>query len=404
MKFLKNSYKRITACVLALAVLISALTVGVAVVADSNDTFYEGVKDVPWNGQIATKFAGGNGSESNPYLIETPNQLAYLVKNDIETVDGGSKNKYYKLTANIYLNDIYNVNWKSDEPNSWFSTASSARFKGHLDGDGYTIFGLYSSSSSNVGLFSYADVWFNNVTIKNLTISDSEITTTGNYAGAFIGFAYSSINSNTLLFENCYVTDSVNISTPSGGGTTGGFIGYAQQNKNSIKNSACLATLQGKTVGGFTGGFGNSSGASAENSFAVCSTLGSGINNKTNCYVVTFIARTQWIALRTSGNASIYFDDIMVVQLSDKLYPVPEKEKIPVLNTDNVIEDNSGSDDEDDSEETIIIKKRRKKKKNTESEFNAGLLIAIIVGSVVVLSAVVTVTIILIKRRKKKIE
>ena len=299
MKILKSNFKRVVACILALAVLISALTLSFGVVADSSDTFYEGVKDVPWNGQIATKFAGGNGTESNPYLIETPNQLAYLLKHDVETVDGASKNKYYKLTANIYLNDIYNANWKNDEPNSWLATASTARFKGHLDGDGYTIFGLYINSSENVGLFSYADVWFNDVSIKNLTISDSELATTGNYAGAFIGFAYSSINSNTLTFENCYVTDSVSISSPIGGGTTGGFIGYAQKNKNSIKNSASLATLKGKSMGGFTGGFGNANSSSAENSFAVCTTLGS-INNKTNCYVISDIASIKGKAAKTA--------------------------------------------------------------------------------------------------------
>ena len=135
----------------------------------------------------------------------------------------------------------------------------------------------------------------------------------------------------------------------------------------------------------------------------------------------TFIARTQWIALRTSGNASLYFDDIMVAALSDELYPIPEKEKIPVLNMDNDIQDDSDDfsditddqdddysyeedddEDDDDSEEIIIIKKRRKKKKNTSSNSNIGLLVAIIVGAVSVVGAIVIVTIILIKRRKKK--
>lgn len=217
-----------------------------------------------WDGSIADSFSGGSGTASDPYLIETPDQLAYLVNHDIVTVDGASKNKYYKLTADIYLNNIYNANWKNEKPNSWFSTESSKRFKGHLDGDGHTIYGLYTNTASSIGLFAFADAYHNDVSIKNLTISNSEITTTASYAGAFIGFAYSSVNSNTLLFESCYVTDSVAISTPSGSGTTGGFVGFAQQNKNIIKNSASIATLTGKTKGGFTGGFANSSGASAE--------------------------------------------------------------------------------------------------------------------------------------------
>ena len=40
-----------------------------------------------WNGAIATSFEGGNGSTSSPYLIKTPDQLAYLAKliNDTST-------------------------------------------------------------------------------------------------------------------------------------------------------------------------------------------------------------------------------------------------------------------------------------------------------------------------------
>ena len=33
----------------------------------------------------------------------------------------------------------------------------------------------------------------------------------------------------------------------------------------------------------------------------------------------TFIAHTKWIALRTSGNASVFFDDIMVSLVSDEI-------------------------------------------------------------------------------------
>ena len=36
----------------------------------------------------------------------------------------------------------------------------------------------------------------------------------------------------------------------------------------------------------------------------------------------TFIAQTRWIAIRTSGNASVFFDDFMIIAESDKIYPV----------------------------------------------------------------------------------
>ena len=56
--------------------------------------------------------------------------------------------KYYKLTANIYLNDVTDPEWMDNSPNSWFTTDSAERFGGNIDGDGYTIFGLYFNGTA----------------------------------------------------------------------------------------------------------------------------------------------------------------------------------------------------------------------------------------------------------------
>ncbi len=45
-----------------------------------------GSKADTWDGTIATAFAGGDGSEQSPYIIETAEQLAYLA----ESVNGGT--------------------------------------------------------------------------------------------------------------------------------------------------------------------------------------------------------------------------------------------------------------------------------------------------------------------------
>ena len=72
----------------------------------AEEHFYdEGVKGRVWSGKLATKFAGGSGTASDPYLIETPEQLALLVAN------WNTEGKYYKLTADIKLNDTSNPNW-----------------------------------------------------------------------------------------------------------------------------------------------------------------------------------------------------------------------------------------------------------------------------------------------------
>jgi len=132
-----NLSKKALAFLLAFSVLISTVTVNLAVFADvspktSGDTFTEGVKGAVWNGEVATGYAGGTGTKADPYLIETPNQLAYMLKHDVvATADKDNKTsasmgKYYKLTANIYLNDITDPEWMDNSPNSWFTTDSAS--------------------------------------------------------------------------------------------------------------------------------------------------------------------------------------------------------------------------------------------------------------------------------------
>ena len=57
-----------------------------------------------WDGSIATAFAGGTGTESDPYQIANGAQLAYLAS----SVNSGEtyEDKYFVLTANINLNGL----------------------------------------------------------------------------------------------------------------------------------------------------------------------------------------------------------------------------------------------------------------------------------------------------------
>ena len=61
-------------------------------------------EDGAWNGSIAAAFAGGTGTESNPYQIANGAELAYLASsvNSGETYTG----KNFVLTANIDLNGL----------------------------------------------------------------------------------------------------------------------------------------------------------------------------------------------------------------------------------------------------------------------------------------------------------
>lgn len=92
---------------------------------------YDGTPGEVWTGQIATNYAGGSGTKSDPYQIATGEQLAKLVQ------DTDTAGKYYKLTADILLNDVSKENWKSDLPREWFAfITDTLTFRGHLEGGG----------------------------------------------------------------------------------------------------------------------------------------------------------------------------------------------------------------------------------------------------------------------------
>ena len=73
-----------------------------------------------WDGSIAAGFAGGSGTEDDPYLISNGPELAYLA----QQVNSGNRyeNVHFKLTNDIYLNDT--TDWEL-----WGSTGSSSAGK-----------------------------------------------------------------------------------------------------------------------------------------------------------------------------------------------------------------------------------------------------------------------------------
>ena len=137
-----------------------------------------GVMGEVWSGNVASDYAGGDGSAENPYLIATAEQLARCVTRHAHS-------KHYKLIADIYLNDIESPYWDIKVGcNEWYhnqSGASWALFKdgGSFDGDGYVVYGLYynrtglnetNSKGAYLGLFPTVG---ESSTIKNVAISNA---------------------------------------------------------------------------------------------------------------------------------------------------------------------------------------------------------------------------------------
>lgn len=84
-----------------------------------------------WDGSLASGFAGGKGTASDPYIINHPSQLAYLAEalgND-DSMATSLSTKYYRLEANLDLNHL---EWT---PIGTWDTP----FSGHFDGNGHTV-------------------------------------------------------------------------------------------------------------------------------------------------------------------------------------------------------------------------------------------------------------------------
>ncbi|MBQ5890308.1 MAG: hypothetical protein IIW73_05085, partial [Clostridia bacterium] len=119
-----------------------------------------------WDGTVATEFESGSGTEADPYIIIDAAQLAYM---NAVIGDGTQASAYFKLGADITLNEglldeDYNV--LKTPSVSWDSQGT---FSGVFDGNGKTIYGFYTKKTGS-GLFNEVTG-----TIKNLTMKDAYV-------------------------------------------------------------------------------------------------------------------------------------------------------------------------------------------------------------------------------------
>lgn len=127
-----------------------------------------------WEGNTATAFAGGSGTETDPYLISNGAELAYLsaLLSDPNTAPN-YKNKHFALTANINLTGN---EWKPIGPYQVSGgTNEDMVFSGYFDGRGHTVRNfkitrVQRSTDAYFGLFGRVEG-----TIYNLHIADAEI-------------------------------------------------------------------------------------------------------------------------------------------------------------------------------------------------------------------------------------
>ena len=245
------------------------------------------------SGNYATSFAGGTGTETDPYLISTPQQLAYLsYLINIYSLPSLYCSKYYEQTADLDMSAYY---WDAIGYNS-----NGRYFCGGFDGGGYTISGLFTESDSDYqGLFGFVrclesdkNYYIRDVHIINSTIQG------GSDVGGIIGYIGASIWSLSLEIHDCSMSGAV-AGRYGVGGIIGG-IGLSSDNSIEAKIYDCCnyASIRLSEVTASNGGgiIGTASLSERCNLLvAKCFNVGDVISESGHCGGIIGVGRSSYV-------------------------------------------------------------------------------------------------------------
>lgn len=225
----------------------------------------------------------GNGTKENPYIIYDAGDLASVCANRITTTLGGEKGSidttgmYFKVADNIsafYMNGgetVANLT-SAQQVKEYFEAKGGSvwwsykQFNGHFDGNGATVYGVYSSKTQqdNGGLFQSVGT---SAVIENINVKNSYFAaTSGNAGGKTVGgiVATTTTNAGTLTIKNCSVENcyllSQNTETNSCYNSVGTIVGNAYWGPTiTIENCLAVGNIAQNSVDvtpgliGFTG-------------------------------------------------------------------------------------------------------------------------------------------------------
>lgn len=212
---------------------------------------------------------GGSGTETDPYIIVTTDELDALA----DAVNGGDvmSGKHFRLLADLNY---------SGKPYTPIGTMSS-RFQGTFDGHGHSINNVVINQPDQdyQGLFAVID---DNGTVKNLVLGAGSSITGGYYVGGIAGFCSGTITGCTVsedvsISGNQYVggiagyivgtlSDCVNKASVSGADRVGGIAGMSFY--QPITNNLNLGAVSGNTYKGGIVGFSNNNNFCSNNYYA----------------------------------------------------------------------------------------------------------------------------------------
>lgn len=140
------------------------------------------------------RFAGGNGTETSPFLIEDADDLNAI---------------RYHLTS--YFRLISNINLNMAPYNEGLGWNPINEFAGTLDGDGYIISNLYINRPNNDNIGFFGSISNKNFTIQNIILNNVYISGRNNVG--FIGQHYHDIRNYATInskINNIYINGIIN--------------------------------------------------------------------------------------------------------------------------------------------------------------------------------------------------
>lgn len=214
----------------------------------------------------AGRYADGEGTLENPWLIKTPTQLTYM-RDDMVA----GEMRYFKLIADIDMAGMEWVPLNNADPYSKLL---------NFDGDGHTIFNL--TIKDGAAYASFAGVLYG--VIKDVTFAGADITAgSGNKSGIVAGYVGTTaalepclisnvtvknskivaarsmgafvgqVATDDAIFSDCHVYNTEVTQTATSTCHAGGFVGYTQASP-TFMNCTTDATVVGtQYTGGFAG-------------------------------------------------------------------------------------------------------------------------------------------------------
>lgn len=350
--------KKLLAILMAVALILAVVPIS----ALSADGVWDGV--MPEANQNAA-YSGGSGTQSDPFIIATAEDLAQLSVN-AATFSNYSSGKYFLQTDDIVLNpsDVFETDSsgvitgikEGETANIWtpigIYISGSNDFGGRYDGGGKAIHGVYIDNTSDYqGLFGRLYVGY----IINVRVESSYIKGK-DFVGGIVGYNWSGVVSNcsfsgtvignsevggiigenneTVTFcrntgavsGNSYVggivgyneiyslvTDSYNTGTVAGSSNAGGLTGF-NENVSVVANSYNIGSVSGRSYLG---------GAVGEGFARNCYYLDTCVDGPSNTLGATALTDAQ---MQSAESFDIDFLNIWVIQTSTG-YPYPQHMK-----------------------------------------------------------------------------